>query len=120
MKLKMKKVPVEKIVELVKSNNNIVFYQDIYTSIGFSATSFNKWYPDGTEERELIDSALEVNRTATKKEIRNRLLESKNTAALLALYRLLATPEERNILNQYKVEELEAKKTDNNIELVIN
>jgi hypothetical protein len=116
----MKRVPVEEIVKIVRENNNIVFYQDIYTSIGFSGSSFNKWYPEGSEDREFIDSALEVNRTATKKEIRNRLLESKNTAALLALYRLLATPEERNILNQYKVEELEAKKTDNNIELVIN
>ena len=52
--------------------------------------------------------------------IRDRLLESKNTAALLALYRLIATPEERNILNQYKVDELEAKKNDNTIELVVS
>lgn len=88
--------------------------------MGISKNNFYLWYPVDSPDRLLIDEALDVNRTETKSIIRDRLLESKNTAALIALYRLLATPEERNILNQYKVDELEAKKNDNTIELVVS
>jgi hypothetical protein len=88
--------------------------------MGFSSSSFYRWFPVDGMSRKQIDEALEVNRTIAKQIIRDKLLDSKNTAALIALYRLLGTQEERNILNQYKVDEIEAKKTDNNIELVIN
>lgn len=114
------KIPVKNLIAKIKENKSIVFYQDIYTSMGFSASSFYKWFPANSADRQSIDEALEANRTETKAKIRDRLLESKNTAALIALYRLLGTQEERNILNQYKVDEIEAKKSDNNIELVVN
>lgn len=116
----MKQLPLSAIIKVVSENKQCVFYQDIYTSLGFSASSFNKWYPVDSQARVQIDEALEKNRTQMKSIIRDRLLESKNTAALIALYRLLGTQEERNILNQYKVDEIEAKKTDNTVELVIN
>lgn len=117
---KKKKVPIEKVIEKIKENENCVFVQDVYTLLCISKNLFYFWYKTDSNERLLIDEALEINRTKMKAVIRDRLLESKNTAALLALYRLIATPEERNILNQYKVDELEAKKNDNTIELVVS
>ena len=115
-----KKIPIEQVVQKIRENENCVFVQDVYELLDICRPTFYLWYKTDSPERLLIDEALETNRTKTKKIIRNRLLESKNTAALLALYRLIATPEERNILNQYKVEELEAKKSDNTIELVVS
>lgn len=118
--MKAVKPTVQQIIRKIKENPNFVFYQDIYTSMGFSSSSFYRWFPVDGMSRKQIDEALEVNRTIAKQIIRDKLLDSKNTAALIALYRLLGTQEERNILNQYKVDEIEAKKNENNIELVIN
>lgn len=115
----MKQKPIDEVVKIVNENPNLVYFQDVYNYLCISGTTFNRWYPVESEDRKLIEDALESNKTLTKRKIRDRLLESKNTAALLSLYRLLATREERDALNSYKVEEIEAKKSDNTIELVI-
>lgn len=117
----MRKQPtLNEVVNAVKDNPSIVYHQDVYNYLGISSATYYKWYPTDSEDRCTIEDALESNKTLTKRKIRDRLLESKNTAALLSLYRLLATKEERDALNAYKVEEIEAKKGDNNIELVID
>lgn len=115
-----KKKEIEVLLKDISENPNIVYLQDVYNWIGISANLFYSWYPVDSEEKTRIEDALEQNKTLTKRKIRDRLLESKNTAALLSLYRLLATKEERDALNSYKVEEIEAKKGDTNIELVVS
>ena len=116
----MKKLAISEVVEAISANPSLVYHQDVYNYLGISAATYYKQFPTDSEEKQHIEDALEQNKTLTKRKIRDRLLESKNTAALLSLYRLLATKEERDALNSYKVEEIEAKKGDNNIELVID
>ncbi len=94
----------------IKENPKIVFFQDVYESIGMSATTFYRHYPPGSEDYNRIAEALEFNRTKMKRDIRDRLAECKNPSGLVVLYRLLATDEEMDALNSiYK-----AKSDDSN------
>lgn len=113
------KIPIEKVLQKIKENKNWVFAHDVYQGLAISKNSFYSWYALNGDERQQIDEALELNKTQTKQIIRDRLLVSKSPIALLALYRLLSTPEERKILNQKDLE-IEAKKADNTIELVVS
>ena len=78
-------------------------------SIGHSST-----FLFDTDEYEEITALLDENKTSIKYVIRDRLLECKSPIALIALYRLLGTPEERNALNNKPAEE---SKDDNNTEI---
>lgn len=66
--------------------------------------TFYKYYPTGTDEYNAILEALESNRTINKSNIRDRLMKINSPAALIALYKLLATPEERRALSQKDTE----------------
>lgn len=57
-----------------------------------------------------------------KQAIRNRLLESKNSAALIALYKLIGTKEERQILSSgyQNGSDVSVSTKNDDIELIIN
>lgn len=116
MSAQSKKPTLEKVLEAIKSNRNIVFIQDICMTFGFTRMSFYKWFPSDSNEYAEIMDALENNKTSVKCVIRDKLLECKNPAALIALYRLLGTPEERNALVNRITEE---QKTDNDEEITL-
>lgn len=118
-KQKEKEIILEKILKQIKENNKLVFMQDVYQVMGMSRSVFYKLFPATSKEHKSIDEALEANRTLMKREIRDRLSENKNVVALLCLYRLLATPEERKALSQKEYEDKEAKNANNEIELKI-
>ena len=58
---------------------------------------------DTTEYNNLKD-LLEQNKIRTKSAIRAKLYKSPKASELLALYRLICTPEERKMLNQNYIE----------------
>lgn len=117
-----KKPNLNEILKIINDNHQCVFIQDVYQSIAVSATTFYKWFPTDSSDRQVIDDALEHNKVQMKQAIRDRLLESKNSAALIALYKLIGTKEERQILsssNQSGSDVSISSKNDD-IELVIN
>ena len=116
------KLKLSEILNLISQNNKCVFIQDVYQTIGVSASTFYKWFPTDSQDRKQIDEALELNKVSMKQAIRDRLLESKNSAALIALYKLLGTPEERSILStsQNTGTDVSLSSKNNDIELVIN
>jgi hypothetical protein len=61
---------------------------------------FYENFKDGTDEMDTIKEMLEQNKIKTKSGIRAKLWKSEKAAELLALYRLIATPEEHRKLNQ--------------------
>jgi len=88
--------------------------------IGLDKRTFNNYYAVGSERYETMMTLLENNRTTMKQEIRDKLLESKNATALIALYRLLGTIEEKNSLVMKEQEDPAASKEEKTIRLVIN
>ena len=115
----MKEKPsINEIEKLIKQNSKILFIQDVYQILGISSTTFYNLFPVNSVGYNVITNALEANKTATKQIIRERLLSCKSPAALISLYRLLGTPEERKALNQ-RDEEVTTKQEDQKIILKI-
>lgn len=93
----------EKIFEQAKEQikeNNLFFVQDIVAFIPCSRSTFYELFPDGSDELDTFKELLESNKVVTKSSIRAKLWKSNKAAELLALYRLIATPEEHQKLNQ--------------------
>ena len=93
----------EKIFKQAKEQikeNNLFFVQDIVAFIPCSRSTFYELFPDGSDELDTFKELLESNKVVTKSSIRAKLWKSNKAAELLALYRLIATPEEHQKLNQ--------------------
>ena len=107
----MKTRPTTSEVEsLIKGNDKILFLQDVYQSLGVGATTFYRWFPKDSEGYNKIVETLDFNKTSTKQMIRDRLLNCKTPVGLIALYRLLGTPEERKALNQRDEEQVQTSR----------
>lgn len=110
---------VEGIKEIIANNKNIVTVSDIMIELKCSKQTFYYYFPGDSDELLQIKEALESNKTKIKKIIRDKLLECKNPAALIALYKLMGTQEEREALNAV-TKPKEENKEDKEIELEIN
>ena len=86
------------------TKNNLFFVNDIWAWLPCSRSWFYDAFPDGSDELDTFKDMLEQNKTKTKSAIRVKLFKGEKAAELLALYRLVCTPEERQMLNQQYVE----------------
>ncbi len=80
--------------------NNLFFVEDIIAFIPCSKPTFYDYFKVDSDELNTIKDHLDQNKIATKTEIRAKLLKGAKAAELLALYRLICTPEEHRLLNQ--------------------
>jgi hypothetical protein len=80
--------------------NNLFFIEDVVAFIPCSKPTFYEHFPIDSNELNNIKTKLEDNKVKTKSAIRAKLFKSEKAAELLALYRLIATPEEHQKLNQ--------------------
>jgi capsule polysaccharide export protein KpsC/LpsZ len=85
--------------EAIKKNN-LFFIEDIVAFIPCSKKTFYEFFPVESNELHSLKDLLEENKVKTKSSIRAKLWKSNKAAELLALYRLIATPEEHQKLNQ--------------------
>ena len=113
-------ITLSQVLKKIEENPRIVFNQDVYAALKIGHSSYYNYFKVGSAAYNEIQEALETNRTNMKQVIRDRLAESKSPAALLSLYRLIGTQEERDALNSYRVEELEAKNATKTIQLKID
>jgi hypothetical protein len=93
----------KKIFEQAKeqiAKNNLFFIEDIVAFLPCGRSWFYENFKDGTDEMDTLKELLEQNKIKTKSGIRAKLWKSEKAAELLALYRLIATPEEHQKLNQ--------------------
>ena len=58
------------------------------------------FYNNNLHELDTIKSALENNRQITKQDLKKKWFESENPTVQIALFKLIATPEERKSLSQ--------------------
>lgn len=85
--------------EAIKKNN-LFFIEDIPAFLPCSRSTFYAFFPADSDELDTLKSLLDDNKIKTKSSIRAKLWKSEKAAELLALYRLIATPEEHKKLNQ--------------------
>ena len=94
----------EQAKEAIKKNN-LSFIEDVVAFIPCGRSYFYEHFKDGMDEMDTIKEMLEENKIKTKSSIRAKLWKSNRASELLALYRLIATPEEHQKLNQSYVEQ---------------
>ena len=109
---------VEQVKELIQNNRNIVTISDILIELKASKQTFYYYFPYDSDGLNEIKETLEGNKTKIKKVIRDKLLNCNSPAALIALYKLMGTQEEREALNAV-AKPKEDNKEDKEIELVI-
>ena len=93
----------KKIYEQAKeaiTKNNLFFVNDIVAFVPCEKTWWYANFPPDSEEMNTLREILEDNKSKTKSAIRAKLFKGEKAAELLALYRLICTPEERQNLNQ--------------------
>jgi hypothetical protein len=93
----------EQATEQIKKNN-LFFIEDIVAFLPCSKPTFYEFFPLDSNELNDLKDLLEQNKIKTKSSIRAKLWKSNKAAELLALYRLIATPEEHQKLNQSYVD----------------
>jgi hypothetical protein len=92
----MKKDYESDIIEIIKKHNifNIVDIFSFYT--GCSRATF---YNNGLDKLDNILKALDDNKIKTKHSLKNKWLKSDNPTLQIALFKLIATDEERKALS---------------------
>src|SRR6056297_2969891 len=78
--------------------NTLFFVSDVIAYLGLSRQTFYHHFPIDSERLDTIKEMLNKNAMRTKVSIRSKLHQSKAPAGLLALYKLLATNDERKAL----------------------
>lgn len=84
--------------------HNLFFIEDIVAFIPCSKATFYDFYPLDSDELNTLKALLDENKVRTKSAIRSKLFKSDKAAELLALYRLICTKEEHQLLNQQYVD----------------
>lgn len=85
-------------------DNNLFFIEDIVAFLPISKKTYYEYFPIDSDESNTLKEKLDDNKVRTKSGIRAKLWKSEKAAELLALYRLIATPEEHQKLNQSYVD----------------
>ena len=84
--------------------NNLFFIDDIVAWLPCGKTYFYDTFGVDSDEMNSLKVLLDINKTRTKSAIRSKLFKSDKAGELLALYRLICTPDERRMLNQQYIE----------------
>lgn len=91
----------KKVIEeilIVIENENLFDVDSIFAYYkGCGKTAF---YAHKLNESNAIKDALQNNRTTTKQDLKRKWFESENPTVQIALFKLIATPEERKNLSQ--------------------
>lgn len=90
--------------------NQICFLNDIPNYVGCSIRTIYNLFPYGSEDMEQIEELLDNEKSRKRVMLRKLLLKNGDSKALLALYRLVATPEERKALSTHYFESGEPAK----------
>ena len=82
------------------TKNNLFFIEDIVAFLPIAKKTYYEYFPLESDESNELKEMLELNKIKTKSAIRAKLYKGEKAAELLALYRLICTNEERQMLNQ--------------------
>jgi hypothetical protein len=89
--------------EAIKSHN-LFFIEDIVAFLPCNKDTFYRFFPTDSDEYDTLKDLLDDNKVKTKSSIRAKLWKSNKASELLALYKLIATNEERRALQMQYTE----------------
>ncbi len=98
-KLPVSKIQYKKLVnECLKliSDYKILFISDLIALLPFSKTTF---YVYGLDKSDAVKEAIDNNKTMIKQKLLAKWYESSTPTLQIALYKILATPEERKAIS---------------------
>ena len=84
----------------VISKNTLFWIEDVVAFLPCVKNTFYDLFPIESYEMDTLKGMLEDNKIKVKTSIRGKLHKSDKAGELLALYRMICTPEERQNLNQ--------------------
>ena len=79
-------------------SNALIFIRDVADYLGVSAATLYKYFPTNSPEREEIDTLINKNKVELRVAIRKKFYQMENPTTLIALYKIVATEEEREAL----------------------
>jgi hypothetical protein len=98
------KLKVFEQAKIAITENNLFFIEDIIAFVSCSKFYFYDAFPIDSNEYTILKDLLDRNKIRTKSAIRAKLFKGEKAAELLSLYRLVCSPEERQMLNQQYID----------------
>lgn len=86
-------------LNLIKENN-LFFHSDVFNLLGIVSSTYYLHFPSDSEDYQDLNLALLQNRANTKNSLRSKWYKSDNSTQTIALYKLIATDDERKRLSQ--------------------
>lgn len=114
-KEKDKKKIYEQAKNVIESDDNILFLDDVVAELPISKPTFYSWWPKDSDKYNELQALINTNRVKVKRYIRLKLRISGKAAELLSLYRMICTEDERRAINQNYID-VKAN-VDNKIEI---
>ena len=91
------------VMEAVKIHN-IWNISEIPNFVGISRPTLYNHFPLGSERMSAINEALENNKMKSRVSLRAAMFKKKDPSCLIALYKMIATPDERKALASHFIE----------------
>jgi hypothetical protein len=78
--------------------NKLFFMDEVPDFLPCSRSTFYDYFPDGSDELDTFKSLIAINKTEIKSSLRSKWYKSTAPALQLALYKLIASPDEHRSL----------------------
>lgn len=86
------------------ADNNLYFIEDVVAFLPIVKVTFYDYFPIDSNEMNDIKELLDNNKVTTKVKLRKKLGEGDKAAEILALYKLIATEDERKALSMQHID----------------
>lgn len=94
---------LQEATDAIKSNS-LYFIEDVVAFVSCSRSTFYDYFPADSDESDNLKELLNRNKVSMKVKLRSRLSEGDKAAEILALYKLIATDDERRALSMQHVD----------------
>lgn len=92
------------VMTAIQAHDDVWTFEEIQNYVCVTTRTLYNHFPVGSERRNEINEAIETNRMKSRKSVRKEMLEKKDPSCLIALYKILATPDERKALASHFIE----------------
>ena len=87
-----------KAMQVLENDKEIVFIEDLVSFLPCVKSSFYKHFPIDSNEMNVFKEIIENNKINQKRQLRKKWFDNDNATLQLALYKLIATDDEREKL----------------------
>lgn len=94
---------INKAIKAIEENN-LFFISDVIAFVPCSTSTFYEYFPADSEESETLKEKLQENKINMKVKLRKKLANGDKAAEILALYKLIATDDERRALSMQHID----------------